>query len=367
MDYNFVRLQSRYRETGFFIKEDTIKQFNLASGFLLVFVFSSVTGLFAYPSIGSGPAGHEILRKAVQPDIGLERELEPFDKHLATVPLIVESSAGSIFNGLEDKKGDTAPLLAMNDHIQTIPRQAKADAAAETGEKEQGDDDDFDNGFEEEFGEPSKLQVSDPLSGYNRVMTAVNDKFYFWLLKPVASGYGHVVPEKVRMAVSRFFRNLLFPMRFINNVLQLKINNAGEEALRFGLNSTVGILGLWDPAKSMHNIEAHPEDFGQTMGHYGIGSGFHIVWPIFGPSNLRDTLGMAADYYVDPIGYAPGYLFDKPENVDNTIKWSISGFGFINETSLHIGEYESLKKDAIDLYPFLRDAYEQNRNRKIKE
>ncbi|MEE8483091.1 MAG: VacJ family lipoprotein [Nitrospinota bacterium] len=344
-----------------------IKLFNLASGFLLVFVFSSATWLYAYPSPGSGPAGHKILPKAAQPDISLEHKFKPFDKNLAAVRLIVESSHASIYNAPEDKKGDAAPLLAVNGNIESATRQAKADAAAETGESEQGGDDDFDNDFEDEFGEPSKLQVSDPLSGYNRAMTAANDRFYFWLLSPVATGYSYIAPEGVRLAIARFFRNLLFPVRFINNVLQLKIKNAGKETLRFGVNSTVGIVGLWDPAKNYFNIEAHPEDFGQTLGHYGVGSGFHIVLPFFGPSNMRDSVGMVADYFADPISILPERLANSPAHVDDIIEWSIISFEKVNETSLHLGEYESLKKDAIDLYPFLRDAYEQNRNMEIKK
>ncbi|MDH3976240.1 MAG: VacJ family lipoprotein [Deltaproteobacteria bacterium] len=219
-----------------------------------------------------------------------------------------------------------------------------------------GDEDFFDN-FEDEFGDPSENEPFDPLSGYNRVMTTFNDKFYFWLVKPVAKGYKFVVPEGGRLAVNRFFKNLLFPVRFINNSLQLKARAAGVELSRFCINSTVGILGLWDPAKDWLELEAYPEDFGQTLGHYGVGSGFHVVLPILGPSNLRDSISLIPDYFLEPVSLI------EPDLDELAVK----SYDKLNYTSLHIGEYESLKKDAVDLYPFLRDAYEQNRKKKVKE
>lgn len=217
-------------------------------------------------------------------------------------------------------------------------------------------DDDFDleDDFEEEFKE---TYVFDPLSGYNRFMTNVNDKFYFWIVKPVANGYRTIIPEAPRRSIVRFFNNLLFPVRFANNLLQLKFKQSVIELTRFGLNSTVGILGFGDPAKNWFELEAYPEDFGQTLGRYGVGSGFHIVLPILGPSNLRDIVGMVPDYFLEPIGY-----LNKDEQ--EIIIRSIDKF---NGASLHIGEYESLKRNALDLYPFLRDSYEQNREKKIRE
>lgn len=238
----------------------------------------------------------------------------------------------------------------------TAEPAGKTPSEKEITEVEVLPDDDFDE-FEEEFSEPGSEEVFDPLSGYNRLMTKVNDKLYFWVLKPVAKGYAWVVPEGPRRGVNRFFTNLLFPVRFVNNVLQLKLLNAGEETLRFLTNSTVGFLGFWDPAKNWFGLEAHPEDFGQTLGFYGVGSGFHIVLPLLGPSNLRDMIGLVPDFYLNPVTW----IDDWEE------EYAVKALGTVNKTSLHIGEYENLKKDAIDLYPFLRDIYEQNRDKKIRE
>jgi len=166
-----------------------------------------------------------------------------------------------------------------------------------------------------------------------------------------------VIPEGARLAVSRFFRNLLMPVSFVNNLLQLKPKRAGTELARFTINTTVGILGFGDPAADKFDLQPYPEDFGQTLGHYGVGSGFHLVLPLLGPSNLRDTIGLVPDYYLDPVNYID----------DFETRIAIHAYKQVNHTSLHIGEYESLKKDAVDLYTFLRDGYEQRRVKQIEE
>ncbi len=216
-------------------------------------------------------------------------------------------------------------------------------------------DDEF--ALEDEFAAVETAPPLDPLSGYNRLMTQVNDRIYFWLLKPISQGYAVVIPEGGRLAVSRFFSNLLMPVRFVNNLLQLKPKRAGTELARFTINTTVGVLGFGDPAADKFDLQPSPEDFGQTLGHYGVGSGFHIVLPLLGPSNLRDTLGLVPDYYLDPVNYVD----------DFETKLAIHAYKQVNHTSLHIGEYESLKLDAVDLYTFLRDGYEQRRVKQIEE
>ncbi len=202
-----------------------------------------------------------------------------------------------------------------------------------------------------------EIEIFDPLSGYNRAMTQVNDRLYFWLFKPVARGYSKVVPEVARLGIGRFFTNLAMPVRLANNLLQLKFKGAATELARFTLNSTVGFFGFADPARSGFGLEPYPEDFGQTLGHYGLGGGVHLVLPLLGPSNLRDILGRFPDYYLTPVNYVDPW----------EVQWSARGTEQVNNTSLRLGEYESLKKDAIDLYPFLRDAYEQRREEAIEE
>jgi len=246
----------------------------------------------------------------------------------------------------------------------------EAEVAADTDEEEEG----FDDEFEDEFGAAEK-EVFDPLSGYNRVMTDFNDSLYVWVLDPVARGYRWVLPYAARRGVKNFFHNLLFPLRFVNNALQLKIKNAGEEFLRFSINSTIGILGFWDPAKEWFDLEAHEEDFGQTLGYYGVGGGFHVVLPFLGPSNVRDMFSLYPDMQMDPVNYVENrpYNFPKQEGeYQGVSKQTLQEVDLtllknINRESLRIGQYANLKKDAIELYPFLRDVYEQNRAKLIKE
>ena len=219
--------------------------------------------------------------------------------------------------------------------------------------------------FEEEFGSEEE-EIIDPLSGYNRFMTSFNDSVVLYALNPLSEAYGYIIPEPLRIGVSNFIHNIQFPIRFINNLLQGKIQNSSDELERFLVNSTIGVAGLMDPAKHYMHIPAHNEDFGQTLGYYGVESGFHIVLPFFGPSNVRDLVGITVDGYVSPLINVRGLENYKiPDSFAQTV--GITTFYFINKNSLHLGEYESIKKDAIDLYPFLRDIYEQNRISEIEK
>lgn len=220
--------------------------------------------------------------------------------------------------------------------------------------------------FEKEFGDvmidTQTKDVSDPLSGYNRFMFNVNDKLYFWILKPVARGYGAVVPEGGRVAISRFFKNLSFPVRFVNNALQGKLKRVGIETARFAVNTTIGLLGFFDPADGWCHLKPYEEDFGQTLGHYGVGDGFPLLLPLSGPSNLRDTVGIIPDIFFYPIN-----LLYQSSNIINPIFLGTFILETVNKTSLRIGVYESFKKEALDPYTLMRDAYKQNRDARIKE
>ena len=119
-----------------------------------------------------------------------------------------------------------------------------------------------------------------------------NDRLYFLVMKPVTEGYVYIAPVSIRLGVSNFFSNLSFPVRFTNSLLQCKGDGAAVELWRFLLNSTVGFLGFGNPAGRYPNLNQSDEDFGQTLGSYGVGNGAYVVWPILGPSTLRDTLGM---------------------------------------------------------------------------
>jgi phospholipid-binding lipoprotein MlaA len=221
----------------------------------------------------------------------------------------------------------------------------------------------FNDEFNSEFTEVEK--VYDPLSGYNEIMTTFNDAFYMNVLMPVTQTYAEVVDKNIRIGVSNVFENLLFPIRFVNNFLQFKMANASEELGRFALNSTFGLLGIMDLGKDF-NLKAHKEDFGQTLGFYGVGSGFHIVIPFLGPSNARDILGFTADSLVNPLSTDVAY---EPYQIPNNMLQEVGykTLNTVNEQSFNPNNYENLKKEAVVLYPFLRDIYEQRRKKLIEE
>jgi len=123
------------------------------------------------------------------------------------------------------------------------------------------------------------------------------------------------------------------------------------------INSTVGVLGFGDPAKRWPELSPSEEDLGQTLATYGIGDGFYIVWPILGPSTLRDSVGMVGDWFLDPTFYV------EPLEAYLAV-WTVEN---VNETSFRIGDYESFKEAAIDPYIALRHAYIQNRKKKVEE
>ena len=226
--------------------------------------------------------------------------------------------------------------------------------------------DDFSQDFDSEFTN-NKIEIYDPLIGYNRIMTTFNDKVYLNILNPIAKNYAYVIPETARIGVNNFFDNIMFPVRFTNNILQLKFQNSAEELGRFVVNTIWGIAGFMDVAQSELGWKAHKEDFGQTLGFYGVGDGIYIVLPLLGPSNLRDMLGMGADSYVSVLSTtgSSDLHYKIPDNQVEQL--SIKAYDLVNTVSLNQGKYEAFKKDALDFYPFLRDFYTQARKKQIEE
>jgi len=211
--------------------------------------------------------------------------------------------------------------------------------------------------YVEEEKTPEKAVIADPLEPFNRAMYHFNDKLYFWALKPVAQGYGKIVPEVARVGVRNFFSNIASPIRIVNCVLQARFVDAVKELGRFAVNTVWGIGGLMDLASdNAVNLPKQDADFGQTLGVYGLGQGFYIHWPIFGPSSPRDTVGLIGDMYLHPSTY----LFETDVLI------GIKAYERVNSTSLSIGDYESLKDAAVDPYVAIRDAYVQYRLKKIK-
>jgi phospholipid-binding lipoprotein MlaA len=194
----------------------------------------------------------------------------------------------------------------------------------------------------------------DPFEGFNRGVYEFNEAVDKAILKPVAEGYRFVVPQFVRSSVGNFFSNLNDVVVALNNVLQGKFKAAYSDFGRVAINSTIGILGLFDVA-SEAGIEKHDEDFGQTLGWWGVRDGPFIVLPFFGPSTARDTVGRVGDYFTDAVTYV------DPTRTRNIV-W---GSRTVNRRAELLDASKVLETAALDPYEFVRDAYLQRRRNLI--
>ena len=190
----------------------------------------------------------------------------------------------------------------------------------------------------------------DPLEGMNRSIYGFNDKVDSWVLRPVSRAYFDYMPVEIRDRVRNFFSNIADPMIGVNNALQGKFEDAFFDWVRFGFNSTFGLLGLHDIASDM-GYEKHNEDFGQTFGRWGAGSGPYLVIPLLGSSSVRDGLGLGLDYYFDPMSGVG----------DKTFRYGLWGVRVIQVRSDLLDVSSILEEAALDKYVFQRDAYFQRR------
>lgn len=227
------------------------------------------------------------------------------------------------------------------------------------GGQARAEEEEFDFTGEEQTAAAPRKDAFDPLEPMNRVFFVFNDRLYFWAIKPVARSYGAIVPRDLRNCIRNAFSNLLTPVRLVNCLLQGKIKASGTELARFGINTTLGILGLADPAKDKFEIYPQDEDLGQTLGSYGMSDKLYFCWPFFGPSNARDSLGSFGDIFLSPLGYL--------SYSDATAGFYVQGGQRVNQTSLAIGDYEQFLESSIDPYVAMREAYLQNRQAKIDD
>lgn len=194
----------------------------------------------------------------------------------------------------------------------------------------------------------------DPIEGFNRVVFGFNEGVDKAVVKPVAKGYDTILPSPVRTGVSNFFGNVADVFIAVNNLLQGKPGAAVGDAGRVIVNSTVGILGLFDVASEM-GLEKHDEDFGQTFGRWGVGSGAYLVLPILGPSTMRDAAGRILDIQADPVGDV-GRVATR-----NTL---IVTRGVSDRAALLPAD-KVIEEAALDKYSYVRDFYLQRRRNLI--
>ncbi|MFC1636776.1 VacJ family lipoprotein [Planctomycetota bacterium] len=210
--------------------------------------------------------------------------------------------------------------------------------------------------LEEELAE-EMIVVADPLEPVNRIMFGLNDILYFWVAKPVLQVYTGVIPEPARVGIRNFFNNASTPVRFVNCLLQRKNEGANTELRRFVINTTVGILGFGDPALDEHGLKPVREDLGQSLAVIGFDDGFYIVWPLFGPSTVRDSVGMVGDQFLNPLRYVD----PREVSIGTSI---VKG---VNAGSFQIGTYEDFKAEAFEPYIAMRELYIQYRHKQIQE
>ncbi len=192
----------------------------------------------------------------------------------------------------------------------------------------------------------------DPLEPFNRAIYTVNDGLDKVIMKPVATVYKTILPQFVRTGVTNFFNNLSDILTALNNLLQGKLIDAASDVGRLAINSTVGLLGLVDVGTEI-GLEKHREDFGQTLGRWGLGSGPYLQIPFFGPSSIRDGVGQFVDFQLDPVRW----IWRNHIATRNSL-W---GLYFVNLRANLLDSTKILDEAALDPYEFQRDAYLQRR------
>ena len=199
-------------------------------------------------------------------------------------------------------------------------------------------------------------QNKDPLEGLNRTVYKFNDVIDKVALKPVAQGYQAITPTPVQTGVNNFFKNIRDVVTLVNELFQFKFKQGANTAGRIAINTTVGILGIFD-VHSKYGGARTKEDFGQTLGYYGIDSGAYLVLPILGPSSMRDGIGFATDaFFFDPIGYIN----------DDTARWVTVAVAVIDKRADLMEEID-MRDQSFDPYAYMRDSYVQYRENLVKD
>lgn len=191
--------------------------------------------------------------------------------------------------------------------------------------------------------------VYDPFESFNRHMFAVHEAIDKAVLEPIARGYRTITPRPVRSGVTNFLSNLDSPVIFANDVLQGKFHRAGVTAARFGVNSTIGVLGFFDPARGM-GLEHHDGDFGQTLATWGVSSGPYLFIPVLGPTTLRDGTGEIVDVALDPLNWAHFHHDDTARGV----RLVATG---VSEREALLDQIDEIRQSSLDPYVTIRSSY----------
>lgn len=201
-----------------------------------------------------------------------------------------------------------------------------------------------------------EVDPRDPLEPYNRAVFHFNMDFDKAFVQPIAKGYQKATPEPVDRGITNFFHNLTDVTSAVNNVLQFKMSRAGSDVGRLFINSTVGVLGFVDVASNV-GLPSYKEDFGQTLGYWGLEPGAYLVTPFLGPSTMRDALGMGGDMVSDPL-----VSLRKHQ-----VYWGLVGVRVIDRRADLLTATQIVEDAAMDPYSFVRDAYLQRRQNLVHD
>ena len=213
-----------------------------------------------------------------------------------------------------------------------------------------------------------KYTASECFEKFSRGTLKLNQAFDKAIFKPIAKGY-RVLPQPIRTGTNNFVSNLRSLLSFSNNVLQGDLKSAGNTAGRFAINTTVGILGIFDPASKMGFEKKPREDFGQTLGVWGAGPGCYFVLPVLGPTTTRDAAGLIGNVFIDPFYHlthnSETDIIVGNENLSEHNYYYYRGTDAVDFRSKNIESFESLEENSIDFYASLKSLYLQNRQQRI--
>jgi phospholipid-binding lipoprotein MlaA len=236
-------------------------------------------------------------------------------------------------------------------------------------------------GYAEELFDPfakadEECEEYDPWEPFNTSVFEFNRKLDKYALKPIAQGYDFIIPDFVQVGISNMFYNLRFPQRFLNNVFQGKVKGAGIEVGRFLLNTTVGYAGFLDLAKEI-DLVTPDEDFGQTLGFYGMKPGPYLVLPFLQPFTVRDFAGYVTDIFLNPINWLvapiievegiPSLIAHKNRTTTTLLQIGVRVGEIVNERSRNLEKFQGVEEATLDLYTAVRNAYLQSRTRAIRD
>ena len=248
----------------------------------------------------------------------------------------------------------TIPGLARADGLIGSPDTSSSNNSSSEASKARAD-------YKAQSDQANPGPEPDPFEPFNSAMFTFNLKLDDYVLHPVASGYAKVMPQPGREAVGRFFDNIGVIPRFANNLFQLRFVPAGTEVARFGINSTVGVLGLFDPADKWFGLKANPDDFGLTIRYYNVPTGPYLMLPFLGPRTIGDAIGQGVDGLMNPMDWLLPWYITLPVNGGTAIVEAV------NYRSLHLNQFEEADRYAIDLYAGVQDAYLQTRQHRVDE